>query len=302
MNSNPKAVDFLGYEIALIEDDDGKMYVPLKRVCEILGIDYKSQVKSVKRYGIYDEKVLPVLSENGRYRKMPCLSVKRMRSWMRGVNHSKVRPDMVERLFEWRDEFDTAMDHLVNYGIFINARVPAEQLQAANREFLEKKMKEILAHLPEQQKQYELLQTELSLLDKVPYESRRYYDKVRECMTIAIDKHEEWLANFEKSNSPDPGSLEKMDELRNLEKDYRDLHSVKDDLFELCGRLKDKEPELCDQLWQFCCRVHERCESNVRVIIDLKKELGYPPYWQVPSTTVELAAGSGKQAQGQDIE
>ena len=161
------AVDFLGYEIALIQDDDGKMYVPLKRECEILGIDPKSQVKSVKRYGIYDEKVLPVLSENGRYRKMLCLSVKRMRSWMRGVNHSKVRPDMVQRLFEWRDEFDTAMDHLVNYGIFIDARVPAEQLQVANREFLEKKMKGIFAHLPEQRRQDELLQTELALLDKV---------------------------------------------------------------------------------------------------------------------------------------
>lgn len=38
--STKQAVDFLGYEIALIEDDDGNMYVPLKRVCEILGIDY----------------------------------------------------------------------------------------------------------------------------------------------------------------------------------------------------------------------------------------------------------------------
>lgn len=281
--SNPKAVDFLGYEIVLIEDD-GNMYVPLKRICEILGIDHKGEMKKVQRVNTiwFHGKVLAVPLRDGKRRKMFCLPVKRMRSWMRGVNHTKVRPDMVERLFEWRDEFGTALDHLVNYGMFINARVPAEQLEAANREFLEKKMKEALAHLPEQRRQYELLQIELALLDKVPYESRLYYDKVRECMTIAIDKHEEWLANFEKSNSPDPESLEKMDELRNMEKDYRDLHSIKDDLFELCGRLKDKEPELCDQLWQFCCRVHERCEASLPPIFDLKKALGYPPYWQVP--------------------
>jgi hypothetical protein len=281
-NSTEQAVDFLGHQINCVHDADGTPYLPLKWLCEILGIDHKWQMKTVKRYRIYDEKVLSVLSKSGRRLKMLCLPVKRMYSWMRGVNHSKVRPDTVQRLFEWRDEFDTAMDHLVNYGIFINARVPAEQLEAANREFLEKKMKEILAHLPEPKKQYELLQTELALLGKVHYESQLYNDTIRECMTIAIDKHEEWLANFEECNSADPQSSEKMDEVRNLEKDYRDLHSVKDDLFELCNRLRDREPELCDQLWQFCCRVHERCEAIYPQIIDLKADLGLPPYWQVP--------------------
>lgn len=98
---------------------------------------------------------------------------------------------MVQRLFEWRDEFDTAMHHLVNYGILIDTRVPAEQLEAANRDFLEKRMQRILAHLPEQRRQYELLHTELVLLEKVRYESLRYNDKVRECVSIALNEYEE---------------------------------------------------------------------------------------------------------------
>lgn len=53
----------------------------------------------------------------------------------------------------------------------------------------------MLAHLPEQLRRYGLLQAELALLDQVPYESLRYNDKVRECMTVAIDRYQEWLAD-----------------------------------------------------------------------------------------------------------
>ena len=88
--------------------------------------------------------------------------------------------------------------------------------------------------------------------------------------------------NFYRDTSPSANLLEKKDELRRLEKAYGDLHSVKDDLFGLCNRLKDTEPDLGDQLRQFCCRVHERCETNYSQILDLKEDLGCRYYWQVP--------------------
>lgn len=84
------------------------------------------------------------------------------------------------------------------------------------------------------------------------------------------------LVNSERDNSLAAKSLERIDELRNLEKNYRHLHSVKDDLFELCSLLSDREPELGDQMLQFCYCVHERCEAIYPQIIDLKKDLGYP--------------------------
>jgi hypothetical protein len=56
MNSDPQVVDFLGYEIDLVEDHDGEAYVPLKRLCEILGIDHKWEMKKVKTEGIIQRK------------------------------------------------------------------------------------------------------------------------------------------------------------------------------------------------------------------------------------------------------
>ncbi len=280
-NSTEKAVDFLGQEIALIEDDDGNTYVPLKRLCEILGIDHKLEMKKVNNDKIvFHGKVLPVPARDGKRRKTLCLPVKRVHSWIRGVDQNKVRPDMIQKLMEFSDD-KTAMSHFLNYGILMAPHVPAEEIEAYNRECLEKRMERILAQIPNLvDRQFELLRTELILFRQVPYESERYNDKVAECMAIAKNKYKEWLANFGRDSAPDSKLWEKLEELRSLEKDYRDLHSVKDELFELCNRLKDREPELCDQLWQFCCRVHERCEANFRVIIALKEEIGCRYYWQ----------------------
>ncbi len=284
MNSTQQAVDFLGHQINCVQDADGTPYVPLKWLCEILGIDDRRQRRDVKDSGVYDWKMLSVKGADGRHRNMFCLPLKKMDSWMRRADPDKVRPEMIQKLLEYRDESETAMIHFVNGGIIIiDPRVRAEEVEAVNRALLEKRMERILVQIPNPvDSRFELLQTELALFRQVPYESERYNDKVRECMTIAINEFKEWLANFGKDSAPDSKLSEKLEEVRSLEEDYRDLHSVKDDLFELCNRLKDREPELCDQLWQFCCRLHERCEANFSVIIDLKEDIGCRYYWQAP--------------------
>ena len=84
INSNPKAVDFLGYKIDSVEDDDGAAYVPLKRLCDILGIDHNLQRRDIKDDGAYDWKMVPVKGADGGHRKMFCLPLKQMHF---SVNH-----------------------------------------------------------------------------------------------------------------------------------------------------------------------------------------------------------------------
>lgn len=282
MNSTKQAVDFLGYQIDLIQDDKGKMYVPLKRLCEILGIDHKWQMKKVKTEEIFDERVLPVLGEDGRHRNMVCLPLKQLYFWMFRVDPNIVRPEIVERLLEHQKDAKLSMEHLDRYSISINPQCKAELIEAELRGNLDRIMDKTLPdrNYP-RERRFELLRSEIAVLKQFENEPPRYKDKALECIAIAINKYREWQANFEKDTSPD-AKLEKMDELRSLEKDYRDLHSVKDDLLELCGRLGDREPELRDQLYEFFCRVHERCEAIYSLILDLKEDLGCRYYWQVP--------------------
>lgn len=67
--------------------------------------------------------------------------------------------------------------------------------------------------------------------------------------------------------------LAKMDERKRLEKNYLFLHSVKDDLFKACNPLSKREPELCEQLWQVCLLIHERCEAIYSLKLDLQRQI-----------------------------
>lgn len=274
ISDSKHAVDFLGHQINCIQDADGTPYVPLKWLCEILGIEPDWQRRSVKDRGVYDWKMLSVKGTDERHRKMLCLPLKQVYMWSYIVNANTVRPEIKERLLEYQEESTTALRHSRQYGLALNPRSPAEEIEGAVRESLDSMMRETFRDRRDpHQMRLELLARELVLFSQFDNEAPPYRDKARECKAAAIKRYEEWLPNFERDTLPGAKSLEKMDELISLEKDYRDLHSVKDDLFELCNRLSDREPKLCNQLWQFCCRVHERCEAIYSLMLDLKEDL-----------------------------
>ena len=96
---------------------------------------------------------------------------------------------MIQKLLEYGDESEKAMSHFVNYGILIDPQVTAEQIEYANRKFLEKKLEDLLGRIPNPiDRRFQLLQTELDFFRKVPYESDLYNNKIDECLTIAINK------------------------------------------------------------------------------------------------------------------
>jgi len=126
--------------------------------------------------------------------------------------------------------------------ISINPQGNAEQIEDDLRESLDRIMDETLPdrNYPKERR-IELLRREIAVLKQFENEPPRYRDKALECIAVAINRYGEWQANFEKHPSPDAELLEKMDKLKSLEKGYGDLHSVKDDLFEMCNRLKEDD-------------------------------------------------------------
>ena len=67
------AVDFLGHRINCVHDADGTPYVPLKWLCEILGISNNEQRNEIKHYVSFNGEMVSVKLADGRYRKMFCL-------------------------------------------------------------------------------------------------------------------------------------------------------------------------------------------------------------------------------------
>jgi len=102
IDSNPKAVDFLGYEIALIEDEDGKTYVPLKRLCEILGISQSKHSKMIKDDNLCHWKIIPVPGANGKKTKVFCLPFDQFCRWIIRIAPHSVRPEISEEFFDYQ--------------------------------------------------------------------------------------------------------------------------------------------------------------------------------------------------------
>ncbi len=204
-DSNPKAVDFLGFQIECFQADDGSTYVPLKRLCEILGINYKWQMKKVKREEIFDEKVLPYVGDDGKRRKIFCLPVQSMYYWMFQIDPKTVRPEVLESLNDYRKESVQALRHRRLYGLAINPRRPAEDIESEVRDFLFRNMQERFRDRSDKgQRRFELLLAEIAMFGQFDLEPSPYRDKAIECIRVAIAEYDQWLAENRNTASYQP--------------------------------------------------------------------------------------------------
>jgi len=196
------AVDFFGYEITSVEDDDGAIYVPLKRLCEILGVDHKWQLKKVKSEEVFNGKILSVPGKDGRHRRTYCLPFEKLYFWLFRVDPNTVRTEIIETILEYRTESVQALRHYELYGLAMNPRAPAEEIESRVRESLERTLTETFQspHDPEQRR-FEVFRREISMFEQFDNEAPPYREKAHECIGVAIDRYNEWMTDYRKGCS-----------------------------------------------------------------------------------------------------
>jgi len=95
-------------EVALAGEDDaivavrvqsGDIYVPLRPVCERLGIDVQAQTRRIRRDEVLAEGLRMVqLETKGGTQTLLCLELEGVPLWLAGVEPSRVRPALRDRL------------------------------------------------------------------------------------------------------------------------------------------------------------------------------------------------------------
>jgi hypothetical protein len=98
INSTQHAGGGLGSQLTFVQDEDGTTYVPLKRLCESLGIDYKGQRSKVRNSEVLNAELLSVPGPDGRRRKMLCLPADAIGDWASTIDHNTLRAEVVEAL------------------------------------------------------------------------------------------------------------------------------------------------------------------------------------------------------------
>lgn len=108
-----KTVDFYGDAItaALVEvESKEEVYVPLRPICDYLGLDWSAQFRRVKRDEVLTDSLLSVAimaTETGQgrgKRDTLCLPLKFLPGWLFGVTVNKVRPELQEKIIRYRRE------------------------------------------------------------------------------------------------------------------------------------------------------------------------------------------------------
>jgi len=92
-----------GDEVLAVRAEDGTIYLPLRPVCESLGLSYRPQRRRIQRDPSLEEGVRDVRLETGGGRQAtPCLRLSVVPYWLSTVEVSRVRPDLQDKLLVYK--------------------------------------------------------------------------------------------------------------------------------------------------------------------------------------------------------
>ncbi|MAU01667.1 MAG: hypothetical protein CL608_31400 [Anaerolineaceae bacterium] len=105
-----KQVEFYQDEILAVRTEDGSIFIPVRPLCERLGVDWSAQRQRLTRDIVLSEVLQGVVitttpSEEGRGggpQEMLCLPLEFINGWLFGINASRVNPEVRERLLTYQ--------------------------------------------------------------------------------------------------------------------------------------------------------------------------------------------------------
>jgi hypothetical protein len=82
---------------------DGTIYVPLRPICEALGVDWTAQYRRLKRDEILSRlQGVAVMATPGGNQAMIALPLQYLNGWLFGISDSRVKPEIRERLLQYK--------------------------------------------------------------------------------------------------------------------------------------------------------------------------------------------------------
>ena len=107
-------VDFHGQAI-IAATIDGKPYVPMKPICDNIGIDWKGQLERIKRHPVMNKGIrMTRIPSTGGEQEMICLPFGMLNGWLFGVDVNRVKAALRDKLMDYQREcFDVLFQHFM---------------------------------------------------------------------------------------------------------------------------------------------------------------------------------------------
>lgn len=98
-------VTFYDDTLTAVLMEDGTVYVPLRPICDYLGLNWAGQRQRTHRDIILEEVSCEcVIHSQGQGRAMLCLPLDYLNGWLFGINASRVKPEVQENLLTYQRE------------------------------------------------------------------------------------------------------------------------------------------------------------------------------------------------------
>lgn len=121
-------------EVSILVVENGEKLVPIKPICEALGVDYSGQLQKLKSNEILGPTMglSPTVGADEKNREMVCIPFKFVFGWLFTISEKNVNPSIVPALIKYKMEcYDALYRNFTDHTDFL------EQKQNALRERLE---------------------------------------------------------------------------------------------------------------------------------------------------------------------
>ncbi len=110
-----REVDFYGDTLTAVQAEDGTVYVPIRPICDYLGLDRSGQTQRIRRDPVLSEAArimsggvtppdIAPSSRRPRTSSMLCLPLDMLNGWLFGINANRVKPEIREGLIRYQRE------------------------------------------------------------------------------------------------------------------------------------------------------------------------------------------------------
>ncbi len=119
-------------EVNIMLIDGAEKLVPVKPICEALGIDSKSQMDKIQNDEILGSTTVLSTSvgADGREREMSCIPFKFVFGWLFTINPKNVKPEAREHIIKYRLEcYEALFNYFTDMGKFLEKKQKALEKQ-----------------------------------------------------------------------------------------------------------------------------------------------------------------------------
>lgn len=103
-----------GVEISAVSDENHNIFVPVKPICDAIGVDYPDQFNKLRAHEILSSTIVlsTMVAADGKKREMVCLPLEYVYGWIFTINPRNVAESTREKVLQYQREcYDVLYRH-----------------------------------------------------------------------------------------------------------------------------------------------------------------------------------------------